>query len=76
MIKTNALRFHHSCYYPFDSKSKAALGVCDRCVYLSAELKLLLSWRTRAVRFPLGGGVYLLYSVVTRASALSFQEAG
>lgn len=45
-------------------------------VCLAAGLKLLLSQRTRAVRFPLGGGVYLLYSVVSRASELNFQEAG
>lgn len=27
MIKSNVLRFHHSCFYPFPSEGEAALGV-------------------------------------------------
>lgn len=77
MITSNALRFHHSCIYLFDSKTEAALGARGGCVWVfDSELRLLLSQGPGAVRFPLGGGVCLLYSLVSRASELNFPEAG
>lgn len=68
MIKSNVLRFHHSCFYPFPSEGEAALGVFGGvCVCVTADSR---------AGDPLGGGVDPPRCALRSASRSRSQGAG
>lgn len=77
MIKSNVFGFHQSSYYPFDSKSKAALGVRDVGVdgCLTAELEAAPAPENQSYAFPTRWGcVSICFSLGIGVSELDFQE--